>query len=434
MTLVEGSLYIPENVSERGTSGVLEAPTNVPEPGVEQIISFKPKPGDFSVDFLDPNKFNLFMDDELQRQNSESSWTQERLKPKITPLGLKGYFNPAVIPRSDGTITLLARQVGKPAEHGRPDMGPLVEITLKHDGSEYQVLEKQQIWKPEDSPQALIEDVRALNDPKGENKQVFLGATVVVDRTVVDEFGQKKVEPAAYGAIAILDDETQISDAPQRFRICPELGIGKNMTPIDMNGNFLFREEGVDGDHNFILSVIHYDEATDTVTKTGELDFREQMKGVPWGNWRIGTTAAMLTDEKIQTLVIHGIRTEKVPQSPDGNMYYYSIGIACLEKQEDGTLRIVGVDPQPMVTPDDFSDESKKRLGEQLHPNLRDATYLCGIVKQTDGNGNESIDQFISYGDTETMLASISVNDIKERTQQIYASQRLQSESLPKVA
>lgn len=158
------------------------------------------------------------------KDNRESLWAVDRLRPEITPLGLKGYFNPAVIPRSNGTVTLLARHVKNAAEYGQPDAGSLVEITLKHDGLRYQVLDKKPIWKPEDSPDALLEDVRAFNNPTGEDKRVFLGATVVINNKVTDENGQKKDEPVTYGAIAILDDEGQISDAPKRFRRCLEIG------------------------------------------------------------------------------------------------------------------------------------------------------------------------------------------------------------------
>lgn len=376
---------------------------------------------DFQVPKVNPF---LTMGDELQ-EKPELSWSQERLRPEITPLGLKGYFNPGVIPRSDGSITLLARHVEKAAEYGQPDIGSLVEITLRHDGERYQVLEKNTIWNPEDSPHALLEDVRALNDPNGEDKRVFLGATVVMDNTVVDEYGNTKVEKAPYGAIAILDDETQISGAPGRFRPCPELGIGKNMTPLDMNGNFLFREDGKDGDHNFILTIVHYDKDTDTVKKTGELDFKEQMKEAEWGKHRIGTTAALPAEDGTQALVLHGINIEPTNKNPQGEYFRYAFGLACLEKSANGNMRVVGVDPQPMAVPDDFLDESNNvRLAEQLHPERRDAMYLCGQVKRVDRSGILRIDQFPSIGDTETVLGSYPVAKVEDRKEKIYNSQR----------
>lgn len=364
----------------------------------------------------------LIMGDELQQEAPEFPWMQERLRPEITPLGLRGYFNPAVIPRSDGSITLLARHVEKAAEYGLPDTGSLVEITLKHDGAQYQVLDKKQIWEPADSPEALLEDVRALNDLKGEDKRVFLGATVVMNHEVVDEDGHTNIEKAPYGAIAILDDENQISDAPKRFRPCSELGVGKNMTPLDMKGNFLFREEGEDGDHNFILSIIHYDQVTDTVTKTGELDFTEHMKGGEWGRWRIGTTAALPTDDSTQTLVLHGINTEPTDKNPYGAYFKYAFGLACLERLEDSTLNIVGVDPKPMAVPEDFLNESNDMV--QLHPDLRDAIYLCGQVRRIDKNGIIHLDQFASYGDTEIVLGSYQVPVVKDRTEKILKFQK----------
>lgn len=367
---------------------------------------------------------------ELLQRTPELPWTQERLRPEITPLGLRGYFNPAVIEMSDGTITLLARHVEKAAEYGLPDAGSLVKITLKHDGARYQVLEKEQIWEPADSPDALLEDVRALNDPKGEDKRVFLGATVVMDNTVVDEYGNTKVEKTPFGAIAILDDESQISGAPKRFRPCPELGPGKNMTPLDMKGNFLFRKEGEDGDHNFILSIIHYDNSTDTVTETGELDFTEHMKDAEWGKWRIGTTTVMPSDDSTQTLILHGINTEPTDKNPYGAYLKYAFGLACLEKMEDGTLNIVGVDPKPMAVPEDFLNDGNDM--EQLHPELRNAIYLCGQVRRTDKNGIIHLDQFPSYGDTEIVLGSYQVPVVKDRTVKILKFQK--SNAVPKAA
>lgn len=377
---------------------------------------------DFKIPQVNPF---LVMSDESLQENRES-WMQERLRPEITPLGLKGYFNPAVIEMNDGTIALLARHVEKAAEYGMPDTGSLVKIILEHDGSRYQVLAIEQIWNPEDSPGALLEDIRALKGPKGKDKRVVLGATVVMDDTVVDMYGHTKVEKAPYGAIAILDDETQIPDAPKRFRYCRELGRGKNMTATDMEGNFLFREEGKDDDHNFILSIIHYDQATDTVTKTGELDFRAHMRGKKWGGWRIGTTAVLATDDSTQALVLHGISIDKVPttQNPYGVFFRYSFGLACCERLANGTWNIVGVDPQPMTVPDDFSNESA-RLGEQLHPELRDAIYLCGISQRTNKDGEKFVDTLASYGDTEIFLASFPVEAVLKRMEQIYESQRL---------
>ena len=280
------------------------------------------------------------------------------------------------------------------------------------------------IWNPEDSPEALLEDVRALNDPNGEDKRVFLGATVVMDHTIVDEYGNTKVEKSPYGAIAILDNEGQISNSPKMFRSCPELGIGKNMTPLDMKGNFLFREEGVNGDHNHILSIIHYDKATDTVTKTGELDFREHMKDKPWGKWRIGTTATLPTDDSTQALVLHGINAEPTDQNPYGAYLRYAFGLACLERSSDGEMRIVGVDPQPMAVPDDFLDENNVRLAQQLHPELRDPIYLCGQVKRIDRSGILRIDQFPSIGDTEIVLGSYPHARVEDRKEKIYEAQK----------
>lgn len=391
-------------------------------PSVAQTISDNPRLIEYRVGSqVLANPFST-MGGELPQKTPELAWTQERLRPEITPLGLRGYFNPAVIEIRDGTIILLARHVEEAAKYGLPDTGSLVEIKLRHDGSLYQVLDKKQIWEPADSPEALLEDVRALNDPKGEDKRVFLGATVVMDNTVVDEYGNTKVEKAPFGAITILDDESRISGAPKRFRPCPELGPGKNMTPLDMKGNFLFREEGENGDHNFILSIIHYDNATGMVTKTGELDFTEHMKDAEWGKWRIGTTAAMPSDDSTLTLVLHGINTEPTDKNPYGAYFKYAFGLACLERLEDGTLNIVGVDPKPMAVPEDFLNKSNGMV--QLHPELRNAIYLCGQVRRTDKNGITHFDQFASYGDTEIVLGSYPVAKVEDRTEKILMFQK----------
>lgn len=243
----------------------------------------------------------------------------------------------------------------------------------------------------------LVEDIRAFQNPEDKNAPIFLGATIVMKRIVVRPGFPTEINPVPFPAIAV-SDKKHIADIPKLFRPCPELGPGKNMTPLDSLGNYAVRQEGKE--NNFVLTLCHYDQRSDSVTVTGKLDFQEHMKDVPWGLDSIGTTAAPIDVGDFLLLPIHGIRTDKVTplkENPDGLFYTYSLGLAVLKKSFDGTLlSVVGVDKSPLIQPKDFVIENVQ-MGKQLHPELREAIYLCGYVERTDKNGTKFLDMFVSY-------------------------------------
>jgi hypothetical protein len=329
-----------------------------------------------------------------------------RLRPTdIKPL-LSTDFNPAVIPLKGNTTAFLSRYVPIAAEVGEPDAGLLRQHIATHSPEGNYTLKKTDtIWSPEDSPTHLIEDVRARREQNG---RIRLGATIVVDHT-------------PYGAFATLEHEEAIPSAAEKFQLCKDLE-GKNMTPIDDEGNFLFRREG-EG-HNHILTQLHYDEASHMMQEVGQLNFAPHIPGDStfWGSWRIGTTFAPIRDGETEILIMHGIHTELVPvmqKNPDGIKYHYSMGQAALQVDEKGLRSVIAVDPNPLIVPEDFSSEDGTRLGKQLHPDLRVAIYVCGATERTDTQGETYVDIVVSYGDTTSFVVPFKKEELLARHRQL---------------
>jgi hypothetical protein len=361
----------------------------------------------------------MIVNEKLIVGNPERQVPIERLYPMIQSLGLEGYFNPAVIPgRNPGEIILLARHVENAAAHGLPDVGQLVRIDLSYNSlkATYEVVAKTVIWDPADTPGQSLEDVRAFASESG---AIVLGATIVINKEVVDGQGKTKTEPTPYGAIAYLDHLDQIDQAARIFRVCEMLGPGKNLTPIDESGNFMYRPDSKDHYHKLIL--VHWNTEDNTISFEGELDFASWLKDSQWADWRMGSTAQLIAiDDSKFVFMIHGIHMDQVDKSinPYAEFYTYSIGLAFLEKLENGKFKIIKVDPQPIAVPGDFVKADGEPMGKQLHPELRNAIYLCGYTSRVE-NGKFYLDLFMSYGDTETFLVSYLLADIFDRFETI---------------
>ncbi len=302
------------------------------------------------------------------------------LQYNLNPQLLYRFNAAAWTPQNNGNTFLVAREVKIAGGQGEPDKGDMVLLELDHQGN---VLQEKVVWKLEGASQ-LLEDARAFVCKNG---QVLLGLTAVVEE------GEKAIP---YPGVAILDNADQSVDALPEVKVLRQFGPGKNMTPLNDTGTFLFRQDGPE--HNHDLLVFDWN-GEDAIVK-GKIHFP---KDIPWAQWRTGTTMPPIwINEKEALLIFHGIT--KV----DGK-YIYSIGRAKLFVSDDDSLEKryqVEVDYKPLLTPDHFLDQNGQQLVEELHPEFRRVVYACGgVMKKIQSKLTLAL--YVNVGDRQTVEVQI---------------------------
>jgi predicted GH43/DUF377 family glycosyl hydrolase len=292
-------------------------------------------------------------------------------------------FNAAVWRESEtGHIFLMPREVKTAGGKGEPDKGKLILLELDQQGN---LLHEIEVWRP-DSEDMHLEDPRALvlND-----HNVMLGLTAVVKE------GPKYVP---YPAIINLDSQKWKQTLPKPI-IFKQFGHGKNLTPIDAN-TFFFRKDGDDNSHK--LYVLNWDGKQ--MTECGEIGFSMD---IPWAKWRIGTTMPPIwVNENEALMLIHGIKIEN-------GKYIYSLGRSRLKKNTNNKYNIE-IDPNPILTPDDFVADGKSMVSE-LHPELRRVVYSCGgvIKNHTEHQDQQILSLFTNVGDKQTVEVPFQLSTLK---------------------
>lgn len=287
-------------------------------------------------------------------------------------------YNAAAWKSSDeGNVVLLLREVTVAGQEGEPDKGAIVRLEIDPHGH---LMSETVVWRPETN-KIHLEDARALPLKSG---QVLLGLTAVQ---------QENRQFIPYPATAILDSPTWDGEFPP-VNVIKEFGAGKNMTPMSTD-TFIFRPEGPEWNHK-LLAVKWTPEKGE---RLGEIAFPTN---IPWARWRIGTTMPprWITDDRA-LLIIHGI-------SVNQDRYVYSIGRAKLTKV--GQQFAVEVDPEPLVTPQQFRAEDGDPLMAELHEKRR-VVYACGgVEKQVDGR--QMLALYVNVGDRRTVELLLGMDEL----------------------
>ncbi len=287
-------------------------------------------------------------------------------------------FNAAAWSPSENANTfLMAREVHIAGGQGEPDKGDMVLLEVDAQGK---VIQEKVIWKLEGASQ-LLEDARAFVCKDG---KVLLGLTAVTEEN-------GKATP--YPAVVTLDNAHKPNDQLPQVQVLKQFGPGKNMTPLDDHGTFLFRQDSPEHHHH--LLVFSWDGEHEAQVK-GQVQFPTD---IPWAQWRTGTTMPPIWINDHQALMIfHGITKQ------DGK-YIYTLGRALLNISNDDAINkkyTVQVDYNPLVTPDDFLDDHGRSLVEELHPHLRRVVYACGGVLRRVEN-QLVLALYVNVGDRQTV-------------------------------
>ena len=307
-----------------------------------------------------------------------------------------GFYNAAAFVGPDGKTILVGRQVAQAGEYDQPDVGTLVAVTLDNGA----VVETREIWAPENRdetdesamPGDLIEDLRVAEKD----------GQIAFDVTRLSPLGGSYTPYPAF--TDFVSPESLLADGlpsttylanvdPARYYMQP----GKNTTRI-LPDHILYRPDNMD--HGFVVHKIREDGSSEIVQ---ELPFSE----IPfWGKYRMGSTMPPVwLNENEAVLIIHGITF-------DQNMYRYTIGSARLYRREDGSFAIDNVSPNPHLTPEMFTELFPNEQVE-LHPELRQALYATGgVVHHSDTGTPQNIELFPNVGDTRTVSATLSIEDI----------------------
>lgn len=293
-------------------------------------------------------------------------------------------YNVAAWKKADSNNTLLiGREVKHPGDVGEPDNGVLKLFELDQEGLPIQ---ERIIWTP--SFEGInLEDPRVL---EGSHNDLIIGMTAVVR--------DKKGTPLPFPAIVKIDSHHTWNKELPPFLFIGSFGPGKNLTPLDST-TFLFRPESFEYNHKLVVFSIH----RQIPEHLCDINFPTNL---PWAMWRIGTTLPPLWINQNEALfLIHGITIEK-PEN--GGRFIYSIGRAKLVRKDNIFQLIVADDP--LITPDDFLDETGLAIVPELHPNLRRVVYCCGGVVD---NTNEFLRLFVNVGDRATYEVKFRIEDLK---------------------
>lgn len=269
---------------------------------------------------------------------------------------------------NNGRVILVGREVQTAGEEGHPDIGNLVRLTLDE---QHHVLDRATIWTPAER-NVSYEDMRAIRSKKG---QVLAGLTAVV---------REGTDYIPYPAMVRIDDPSLESRLPE-VKIIEIFGSGKNMTPFNDQGGFVFRPEGEENNHRLVV----LQTMGSQLFECGEIIFPQ----VPWASWRIGTTIPPIwLGNNLALMILHGIHKEK----REDETLVYSLGRGLLYR--DANRFRMQVDDKPLLTPDDFSDLDIR----ELHPKRR-VIYACGGLL-----GPNGVYLFLNMGDTQTVEVTFS--------------------------
>lgn len=285
----------------------------------------------------------------------------------------------------EDSLCFIGREVAKPGITGEPDTGILKLFELGKDGV---IMQERVIWKP-------VYDGINLEDPRVlmlENENLVIGLTAVLR--------DKKGTPVPFPAIVKIDSISSWKNELPPFLIIGTFGPGKNLTPI-AKSTFLFRPDTKEYNHRILAFSLH----SQVPEKLSDINFP---KDLDWASWRIGTTMPPIWISPTEALfIIHGIAIQNINGA---NKYVYSIGRAKLTKTASGFE--VNVARDPILTPDDFLDESGHPLVEELHPELRRVVYSCGgIIKK---HTPDMLSLYVNVGDRATFEVEFYLNELKE--------------------
>lgn len=278
----------------------------------------------------------------------------------------------------EGNTMLVLREVKEAAKQNEPDKGDMILLEKDASGS---IVHEAQAWKAEGAHE-LLEDPRALVTADG---GVRIGLTAV----------QQEEDFPPYPAITILD-KTRWRGSLPLVRVIKDFGQGKNTTPIDAT-RFFFRQEGDHNNHK--LFVFSWED--DQAKACGQIVFPQDIE---WASWRIGTTMSPIWINNTEALmIIHGIQIKD-------DKYVYSLGRAKLTAQSDTFT--VQLDPEPLLTPDDFLYPDGTPMVQELHPHLRRVVYACGgVVKKIDHE--EVLNLYVNVGDRQTIEVPLLLSTLK---------------------
>lgn len=326
--------------------------------------------------------------------------------------GLERHYNAAAWWGPDEKIILLARYVPQASPEGEIDKGPIVAVSVDKNNSPIptppeevkidsnQVLSRKEVWNPY-GKEEFLEDPRAIVLP---DKRVLVGLTSVQRAPNGDYI--------PHPSILYLPSTDEIPEIIQPHRVITEFGPGKNLVPVDSE-TFLFRQEGPENNHK--LLVIKWDEKENSVRERGVLEFPTDLD---WASFRIGTTMPPIwVNDKEALIIFHGIK--KILKTGEGSSqetekYVYSLGIAKLEKDENGKLKLSkeNVCKLPILHPDDLTI-GNQALSPELHPKRR-VVYVCGgVIEQR--NGREYLVLFVNVGDSKTVGVNYNLETLMSK-------------------
>jgi hypothetical protein len=269
------------------------------------------------------------------------------------------------------------------------------------------VINQAVIWNSEDlvgsSQPGLcnIEDLRA-------GDHGLCGLTAVMKKISPTE----SAEYIPYPGVVRLPDSLASAEAFGKLpeiTILEKLGPGKDLAPIgkDDEGKvtFLFRSQGEENSHK--LKIVEYNEETRGAEVVGELVFPKSS----WSQWKMGTAAGLFwLDEKRAILPIHGINNEQTLPKGEGP-YNYSLGVALIEKDDNGHLQVVKVADKPLIVPSQLDS-----LGiNQRFPGFRSIVYSCGawLDEKKDKNAEDlMLNLLVNVGDKATVLVKTPWSEV----------------------
>ena len=312
-----------------------------------------------------------------------------------------GFYNAAAWQEGDETY-LLGRYLEKAGESGKGDPGPMVLATLV-DGS---VAAMQTVWQPENSTRGdQLEDSRAV---------LYAGGIVLGFSRLAPVRGRHVPFPAVAETSAAqlkqgVFPETHyvtglgtmlVGKGHDQFRLRP----GKNTTPIGGPAgaqDFMYRANG--DNHALTFFTLGEDKRAQRIQRV-----QLAAAHIPsWGQDTIGTTMppVWLSDSEA-LLLLHGFTRDKAGRPR------YVMGSARLSRDEQGTYAIDNVSQAPILTPEVLAGLFP---GEQvqMHPDERDALYMCGGVVAYDDAGEPAyVRCFPSVGDTRTVASTFDIRAI----------------------
>ena len=274
----------------------------------------------------------------------------------------------------DDNIFLIVREVYHAAKQGIPDFGKLVLVEI--DERTRNVVHEKVVWEPMGG--IWLEDPRALALP---DNSVMIGMTALVREV-------KGFTP--YPAVTRLRTRVWREVLPA-ITLIETFGSGKNMTPID-SYTYMFRPD------TYTHKLLVFSFVDSLARKIQDLEFPTNL---PWAQYKIGTAMPPVwISEKKALMIFHGITIQK-------GRYVYSLGKAIL--RESRGKYSLKVDPNPLLTPNDFINPKGRRLVRELHPRIRKVVYACGgyVDKR-----NDRLYLYVNVGDKTTFEVEMSFSKL----------------------